>query len=74
MDGNDVRVVEGGGGAGLPQEPRAAVWVGGSARGQHLERNQPVEEGVAGLVHHPHPTLADLLEYLVVRERLADHG
>ncbi len=58
VDGRDVRVAHGGGGAGLAEEARA---LGGLPdRGQHLERDDTTQLLVVGGVDHAHPALAEL--------------
>ena len=58
--------------AGLVQEPFHALARALRIGGQKLERHQPVEPLVAGLVDHAHAALGDALEQLVVRDALAD--
>jgi len=41
--------------------------------GQELEGNKPAELHILGLVHHTHPSAAQLLDDTVVRNGLADH-
>ena len=50
MEGADVRVVQGGDGAGFALEPLLQVRVIGDMLGQHLDGNGAVQAGVAGLV------------------------
>jgi hypothetical protein len=40
---------------------------------KELERDEPVERGIPGLLHHAHAAFAELFENLVVGNRLADH-
>src|SRR4030095_80382 len=61
VDGHDVRVGDGRGGARLTHEPATPLGVGGELCRQELESDVPVELGVGGLPHHAHATLADLL-------------
>ncbi len=58
----------------LPPKPAEALPVAGQLGWEHLEGHLPPERGVQGAVHLPHPTHAEQLEDLVVREGLADHG
>jgi hypothetical protein len=41
---------------------------------QELQRHQPAEFGVLGLVDDAHATATELFYDAVVRNRLADHG
>ena len=54
MEGADVRVVQGGDGAGLTLEPLLQVRVSGHMLGQHLDGDGPVEACVPGLVDLTH--------------------
>jgi len=73
VDGADVGVVEGGGGASLALEAFLCLVAGEQPLGQELERHLAAEAGVFGLVDHTHPPAAELLEDAVVRDSLADH-
>src|SRR5262249_49464006 len=68
VDGGDVRVVHGGGGAGFAREtlPRQAVvrQVGG----EHFDRHPALQRGVKRLEHHAHAALAQQSRHLVVVE------
>jgi len=64
VDSRDVRVVEARGGQRLAREAAAQVPVGGG-RAQHLERHEPAELHVLGLVDHAHPAAADLADHAV---------
>ena len=70
VDGDDIRVAEPGGGQGLGAEPIALAWVGVSALEHHLQRHQPVELRVAGLIDDPHAATAQDPEYLVVADAI----
>ena len=69
-DGDDVQVVQAGGGLGLAAEPLHEVVVGGEHAGHRLDGDEPVEDGVPGLVDLAHGPLADAGDDLV----LADAG
>ncbi len=71
---HDVRMLERGDRARLALEPRQAVGVVCERFGQHLQRHVTAELGVAGAIHLAHAAGADLLEDLVMAERLADHA
>ena len=60
VDGDDVRVIEGGGGARFLDEPAVAIGVRRRLGRQHLDRDRPAEPGVVGGVDNPHPAPADL--------------
>ena len=47
----DVRVVQGGDGAGLTLESLLEIRITGDMLGQHLDGDGAVEAGVGGLVH-----------------------
>jgi hypothetical protein len=42
--------------------------------GQKLQGDKPVQVDVLSLVHHTHAATAQLFDYAVVRDGLADHG
>ena len=65
VDGDDVGVVEGRGGAGLLHEAGAAMRVGEAIGGQDLDRDLAAEAGVAGAVDLAHPAGAEGREHLV---------
>jgi hypothetical protein len=58
---DDVRVIDGGGGLGLPVEPLPERLVGGQRRSQDLERDDAAELFVAGTEDRRHPAVPDLL-------------
>ncbi len=66
MDGADVGVVEGSGGAGFAQEAFERLAVAGELFGQELESDEAAELGVFGLVDHTHATAAQLFQHAVV--------
>ena len=61
----DVRVGEGGDGAGLALEARAALGVVAQFSRENLDRDRAIEARVAGLVDFAHPPGADQPEDLV---------
>ncbi len=60
MDLRDIRVVEAGKDLRFPLEPSKPVWVGCKEVGEDLQRDIPVELGVAGAIHLTHTAFADL--------------
>jgi len=73
VDGDDVRMVEGGGGAGLLEETAATILVGQATFGQDLDRHLPAEAGVAGAVHLAHAARAKR-RYDFVRPKACSGG
>jgi hypothetical protein len=65
---DDIRVAELGQGLALPREPLGEAGVGRVLGGEDLERHEPGERLLAGLVDGPHPAVADELDQLQVRE------
>ena len=57
-----------GGGLGLVREPCPLPQARVLAGQDHLQRDDPVEARLAGLVDDPHPAPADLLEDLIVAD------
>src|SRR5690606_37867526 len=64
-DRTDVRVVEGGRGPGFGKEARGRSWLIREEGREHLDGNGALEPRVAGVIHHAHPTPADLSQHLV---------
>ncbi len=60
MDGDDVRVVEGGGGASFLNEAAMAIGIGRRFGRQHLDRDRAPEPCVVGGVNNAHSAAADL--------------
>ena len=69
---DDVGVVEGRRGTRLAEEAFPAVSGPTSGPGQQLERDEPLQPGIAGLVDDAHAPFAQLFEDLVVEKRPAD--
>ena len=74
MDGADVRVVEGGGGARLAQEPLERSGVGRRLRRKELQGDVAAEHGVLGTIDHTHPAAAQAFHHAIMSYGLADHG
>ena len=68
VDGDDVLIVDGGGGPGLADEALAGRAVGGVGRRQHLDGDDAVQLLVERLEHDAEAALADDLEHLVMAE------
>ena len=69
----DVRVIERRGDARLAREPGERLRIVRQMRRQQLERHLPAEPAILGAIDHAHAAPAELLDDLVVRERLANH-
>src|SRR5262249_2044194 len=69
-DGDDVGVVQLGGGAGLVLEALQLAGVEGGGEGQHLEGDAPAQRQLHGLVDHAHATAADLAHQRVIAQGL----
>ncbi len=76
VDGDDVRVIEGGDRGRLTLEPHAALRVARELLGQHLDRDFSSEALVDRSPHHTHSALAELGGDLEVGDARADvnHG
>jgi hypothetical protein len=75
VDGDDVRVGERGGGAGLAQEPLAEVDLVAERRWKRLDRDVSVEMDVAGQVDDSHSASPELaLEEILAGEGVAEGG
>ncbi len=74
VNGADVGVVQCGRGLGFTLKAGQRLRVAGDFIGQEFQGDKSAQPGVLGLVHHTHPTAAQLLDDAVVRDGLADHG
>jgi hypothetical protein len=74
VDHRDGGVRERGGRARLLLEPPLLLGLAQGRGPQHLERDLPAQGRVEGAVDDPHSAPSDLLEHLIVRQRLADHS
>ena len=73
VDGDDVGVVQVGGGLGLAPEPLDEARVAGELGEEHLDRHRTVEQLVAGEVHLRHPAPCDpALDLVAVGEDVGD--
>jgi hypothetical protein len=70
---NDIRMVQGAGGAGLLEKARSAFGVGDFFGGQDLDGDKAVQMGVAGFVYDAHAALAELVEDVIMTNRPANH-
>ena len=68
VDGDDVGVIQRGGGARLLHEPAVAVRIGGRFGRQHLDGDRPAEPDIDRTVNDPHAAAAQLLVETVVGE------
>jgi hypothetical protein len=76
-DRQDVRVVEGGNGAGLALEEGETLRVSGHLHREHLDRHVAPETRIQGAVHLPHAAGPEKLDDLVgsqARARRKGHG
>jgi len=71
VDGGDVRVVQGGGGLRLFEEPLLGHGVASQGRRQEFQRHRAQEAGVLGPEDQPHAAAADLFEDAIVRDAAA---
>ncbi len=74
MQGADVGMVQGGGGAGLALEALESLTVRRVPFGEELQGDGATEPSVLGLVDDAHAPAAKLLKNPVVGNRPADHG
>ena len=66
-------MIQRGSGACFGEQTRSAASSGPRRRAQHLQRDDPAELEIFGAIDIAHAARAEVLEDLVVRERLADH-
>ena len=72
IDGDNVRVIEGGDRSGLALEPLQTARLRGQLRWKYLERNASAETLVLSGVDLSHPSLPESPEHPVVSERAAE--
>src|SRR5690348_7858320 len=70
VDGDDVRMVESGGGPSFLSKAPLALEVDHLCGRQKFECHEAVQTRVAGLPHDPHPTRSYLLDYAVMGNRV----
>ena len=73
IDGTNIGMIQGGGGASLALETLEGLWVMGQFIGQELEGHMAAELEILGFEDHTHPAAAQLADDAVVRDGLADH-
>src|SRR5260221_4926443 len=73
MDGADVRVIQRGGGLSFLHEAGLVLVGSSELRGKELQCDDAFKLCVFGFIHHAHPAFAELVENMVVRNRLSDH-
>src|SRR5712692_9495030 len=73
VDGADVGVVEGGGGARFALEALERLAIARKLLGQKLQGDAAAEARVFGLVNHAHAAAPELLNDAIVGNGLADH-
>ena len=73
VDGDDVRMVERGGGPGFQDEAPLALGIAHLCGRQKLERHEAVQARVAGFPDDTHSAAAQLLDDAVMRDGPADH-
>jgi hypothetical protein len=72
INSTNMRMIQGGDGAGFALEPLQALDILGILPGQELEGDAAVEPGVVGLVDDPHATASNYLHGAVVGDGLTD--
>ena len=74
VDGADVGMIEGGGGAGLAAETLEGLGIAGDFIGQEFEGDEALQAGVFRFVDDAHAATAELFDDAVVRDGLANHA
>ena len=74
VDGDDVGMVQRGGGLRFLDEAAAALGIARHFRRQHFDGDKAVEPRVLRLVDIAHAARAQLLEQLVLKNSFADHA
>ena len=74
IDGRDMRMTQRCSSLSFTLEPFLLLGASQRLQNEKFECNRPFQAGVLGFVHHAHSSLADLGEYSVACNRLANHG
>ena len=74
INGADVGMIERRGSAGLALEAAQGVTVFGQLCRQEVEGDETPQLAVLGLIDHTHTSAAELLEYAVMGNGLANHA
>ena len=74
VDVNDIGMIQGRERFGLSLKALQSLLAGSKLGRQYLQRYLPLEGRILGPIHLSHAALAELLQDLVVAERLANHG
>ena len=72
VNGTNMRMVQGGGGARFAQESFNRLFVRRRVRRKKLQGDGPAEHGIVSAINHAHPTTTKFLKDAVVRDGLAD--
>src|SRR5579864_152517 len=71
VNGDDVRVIQGGGGFGFLDETALSTRIGDLVRGQYLHRNHSIQMEVASPVDHAHAAFTQLRLDTVVTDHIS---
>src|SRR5262249_37939877 len=71
VNGNDVRMIERGGGARLLAEAMDALGIFGEMRRQQFERDLTAQPRVARQIHLAHSSARDLADQVIMPDRLS---
>jgi len=74
VDGHDVWMIQRRCRPGFLQEPCPSLRIVAHRRWEHFQSHKPIELQVSRLVNHTHPTLAQLVDDLIVPDPLTDHA
>src|ERR1700747_828524 len=72
VDGADVGMIERGGGLSFALKARQCLGIAGNSLRQEFQRYEGSKTSVLGLIDHAHPTAAEFLDDLIVRDGLSD--
>src|SRR6267143_1622908 len=74
VDGANVGMIQCRGGLGLTLEASEHLRVACDVFGKELQRDETMEASILGLVDDSHTAATELLDDVVMRDGLADHG
>jgi hypothetical protein len=73
VNGADVGMVQGAGGAGLAAEAFHGLGIASQVFGEEFQGYVATELGIFGLVDYAHSSAAELMEDAIMRDGLAEH-
>src|SRR5229473_3561613 len=74
MDGADIGMIQCRGCLRLPLEPSERLGVACDVFGEELQRDETMEAGILGFIDDSHTAAAELFNYAIMQDGLANHA